>query len=62
VVGQLVQVDGRQVEHQLVEFPHRLGGEGGGEALLKLVGGEPARCVMLPEQRPGPVAVRIRGA
>src|ERR1039457_7361693 len=44
-VRELIEVDGGQIRHQGVEFPHGLRGIDLVEALIELVQGEPARCV-----------------
>ena len=61
-VGQLVQVDGGQVCHQLVELAQRLGLEGAVHPLVEFLGGQPAGGVVLAQHRGDAVAIRVRGA
>ena len=61
-VRQLVQVDGGQVRQQLVELAQRLGVQGLLHALVEFLGGQPARGVVLAQQRRHAVAIRVRGA
>jgi hypothetical protein len=57
-----VHVDGGQVGHQGVELAERPGLQGLVHPLLELLSGEPARGMMLPQQRRGAVAVGVGGA
>jgi len=61
-VRQLVQVDGRQVRHQLIELAERRGVQGLVHPVMKFLGGQPARRVVFAQQRRGAVAIRVRGA
>ena len=59
---QPVQVDERQVGQQIIDLTQRLGVKGGVHPLIEFLGGQPARGVMLAEQRRGAVAIRVGGA
>src|SRR5580693_8078954 len=62
LVRQPVQVDDRQVGQQVIDLAQRLGIEGGVHPLMEFLGGQPARGVMLTQQRRGAVAIRVGGA
>jgi hypothetical protein len=62
LVRQPVQVDDRQVGQQLVDLAQRLGAERGVHPLVELLGGQPARGVVLAQQGRGAVAIRVGGA
>src|SRR5215467_9652882 len=62
MVGQVVQVDSRQVRQQLVQFSQGFGRIGLVEAFVELLGGQPACREVLTQQRGGTVTVRVRGA
>ncbi len=62
LVRQPVQVDDRQVGQQVIELAERLGAEGGVHPLIEFLGGQPARGVVLAQQRCSAVAIRVGGA